>query len=398
MTASIITVNMLVMFPRSLPLPDRSFFLFGPRGTGKTTWLKSCLPRAAWFDLLRATEYLQILRNPDVFRQKVSALPRGQWVVVDEIQRASGLLDEIHSLMNEHPGKYRFALTGSSARKLKRTGVNLLAGRTINRKFFPLTGAELSFQIDVDDLLRFGCLPAVRTERSASGRVDVLDAYVANYLREEIQQEAAVKSLDSFSRFLDVAGIMNGQVTNVAGISRDSAVSRPTVQGYFQALVDTLVGIWLPAWRPRAKVKEASHPKFYFFDTGVVRAIAGRTREPLGREERGSLLETLVLHELRAWINTSNCGGSLSYWRTPSGTEVDFIWSRGTRAVAVEVKSGKSWRPEYARGLKTLVETKMVSKCFAVYGGDERLDDGPVAVLPVVEFMRDLAGGSILRG
>jgi predicted AAA+ superfamily ATPase len=299
--------------------------------------------------------------------------------------------------MNEHPGKYRFALTGSSARKLKRSGVKLLAGRTINRKFFPLTGVEMSFDLDADDLLRHGCLPVVRMERSASARVDILDAYVVNYLREEIQQEAVVKNLDSFSRFLEVAGIMNGQVANVAGISRDSAVSRPTVQGYFQALVDTLVGIWLPAWQPRARVKEASHPKFYFFDPGVVRAIGGRSREPLGQEERGSLLETLVLHELRVWINSSNCGGSLSYWRTPSGTEVDFIWSRGARAVAIEVKSGKAWRPEYARGLKALADSKKISKCFAVYGGKERLKDGPIAVLPVVDFMRDLVRGSILQ-
>ncbi len=298
--------------------------------------------------------------------------------------------------MNEFPKRYRFALTGSSARKLKRSGVNLLAGRTINRKFFPLTGAEMAFDVAVDDLLRFGCLPAIRSDRSSRGRTDTLDAYVTNYLREEIQQEAAVKNLDSFARFLQVAGIMNGQVTNVAGVARDAAVPRPTVQGYFEALIDTLVGVWLPAWRPRAKVKEAQHPKFYFFDPGVVRAIAGRTRDPLGLEERGALLETLVLHELRAWINLANCGGELSYWRTPSGTEVDFVWSRGTRAVAIEVKSGKTWRPEYSRGLKGLAEAKKVTKCFAVYGGEQRLKDGVVTVLPVIDFMRDLASGLIL--
>jgi predicted AAA+ superfamily ATPase len=227
--------------------------------------------------------------------------------------------------------------------------------------------------------------------------VDILDAYTANYLREEIQQEAAVKNLDSFSRFLQIAGIMNAQVTNVAGIARDAAVSRPTVQGYFEVLIDTLVGVWLPAWQPRAKVKEARHPKFYFFDPGVVRAIAGRTRDPLGTEERGGLLETLVLHELRAWMNVANCGGELSYWRTPSGTEVDFIWSRGSRAVAIEVKSGNSWRPHYARGLRALTEAGKAARCFAVYGGRERLKDGGVSVLPVVDFMRELTAGSILR-
>ena len=387
---------MLAMYTRSLALPDRSFFLFGPRGTGKTTWLQAELPRATWFDLLRSTEYLQFLRNPEVFRQRVAALPRGQWIVVDEIQRLPALLDEIHSLMNEQPKKHRFAITGSSARKLRRSGVNLLAGRTINRRFFPLTGAEMEFEFSLDELLRFGCLPAIRSERTSHAQMDTLDAYVTNYVREEIQQEAAVKNLDSFSRFLEVAAIMNGQVTNVAGIARDAAVSRPTVQGYFEVLIDTLIGVWLPAWQPRAKVKEARHPRFYFFDPGIVRAVAGRTREPLGQEERGALLETLVLHELRARINVANCGGELSYWRTPSGTEVDFVWSRGARAVAIEVKAGKTWRAEYSRGLKSLAETKRIAKCFGVYAGADRLKDGPVHVLPVIDFMRDLTTGRIL--
>jgi predicted AAA+ superfamily ATPase len=387
---------MLAMYTRRLPLPSRSFFLFGPRGTGKTTWLRSHLPDATWFDLLRSTEYLQLLRDPGVFRQRVAALPRGRWVVVDEIQRLPALLDEIHSLMNENPKQHRFALTGSSARKLKRSNVNLLAGRTINRRFFPLTGGEMEYEFQLDDLLRFGCLPAIRSERSVRARMDVLEAYVANYVREEIQQEAAVKNLDSFSRFLEVAAIMNGQVANVAGLARDAAVSRPTVQGYFDVLIDTLIGIWLPAWKPRAKVKEASHPKFYFFDPGVVRGIAGRTHEPLGTEERGALLETLVLHELRAWISHANCGGELSYWRTPWGTEVDFVWSRGTRAVAIEVKASKTWRAEYSRGLQVLAEGKKIARCVGVYCGNDRLQHGAVRVLPVSDFMRELADGRIL--
>jgi predicted AAA+ superfamily ATPase len=165
-------------------------------------------------------------------------------------------------------------------------------------------------------------------------------------------------------------------------------------QGYFEVLIDTLVGVWLPAWRPRAKVKEARHPKFFFFDPGVVRAIAGRTREALGQEERGALLETLVLHELRAWINVANCGGELSYWRTPSGTEVDFIWSRGARAIAIEVKAGKTWRAEYSRGLKSLAEAKKIGSVLRC--GNDRLKDGPVHVLPVIDFMRELAAGRIL--
>jgi predicted AAA+ superfamily ATPase len=332
---------------------------------------------AMWFDLLRSSEYLHLLRNPDMFRQRVAAVRRSSWIVVDEVQRLPVLLDEVHALMNEFPRKFRFALTGSSSRKLKRSGVNLLAGRAINRLFHPLTGAEMRYDVDVDDLLRFGCLPAVRSERTNRARIDVLDAYVANYLREEIQQEAAVKNQDSFSRFLEIAGIANAQVTNVAGIARDAGVARPTVQGYFDVLVDTWIGSWLPAWQQRAKIKEVRHPKFYFSDPGVVRGVSGRLRSALTPDERGRLLETLVLHELRARIDIANCGGELRYWSTPSAAEVDFIWTRGARAVGIEVKASTVWRREFRRSLQALLEAKAVRRCFAVYGGSERLEDGP---------------------
>src|SRR5207237_1031112 len=169
-----------------------------------------------------------------------------------------------------------------------------------NRKFFPLTAAELNFDFDPDRVLRFGLLPQIQSDPDFA--VDALEAYVSNYLREEVQQEALVRRLDSFARFLQVAALMNGQVANVTGIARDAAVARPTVQGYFETLMDTLIGFWLPAWQRRAKVKEAASPKFYLFDPGVARGLAGRLREPLESGERGPLLETWALHELRAAI------------------------------------------------------------------------------------------------
>ena len=229
----------------------------------------------------------------------------------------------MHGLIADHGARYRFALSGSSARKLRRLDVNLLAGRAINRTFFPLTSAELDFRFDVDDVLQFGMLPSVRSEPRHA--IDILEAYSANYIKEEIQQEALVKNLDSFTRFLEIAALINGQVANTSGIARDAGVPRPTVQRYFEVLTDTLIGVWLPAWRPRAKVKEVAHPKFYFFDTGVVRALLQRLREPLEAAERGHMLETLVLHELRAAISIATVGGTIAYWRTPSGSEVDFI-------------------------------------------------------------------------
>ena len=288
--------------------PSRSFVLVGPRGTGKTTWLRLALPDALWFDLLRTHTILALSRQPESFRQQIEAHPRRGWVVIDEVQRLPALLNEVHALLSERPAHYRFALSGSSARKLRRLDVNLLAGRAVNRQFFPLTAAEIGRGFDLERALRFGVLPQVQSEPADA--VDILDAYVTNYIREEILQEALVRSLESFARFLEVAAIMNGQIVNVSGIARDAAVARPTVQGYFGTLVDTLVGIWLPAWRERAKVKEVASPKFYFFDPGVARALAGRVREPVEAAERGFLLETLVLHELRAAQAYRNLGGT----------------------------------------------------------------------------------------
>ncbi len=382
------------MYTRLLLLPNHSFFLFGPRGTGKTTWLKTVLKKAKWFDLLHSSELLKLMRQPDQLRFEVEVLNKGSWIVVDEIQKLPQLLNEIHSLIADHGNKYHFALSGSSARKLKRLEANLLAGRVINRKFFPLTGAELNYDFDLDNLLRYGTLPKVCAD--SKNRIDILEAYVANYIKEEIQQEALVQNLASFSRFLEVAAIMNGQMVNVSNIARDAGVARPTVQRYFDTLIDTLIGCWLPAWRPRAKVKEISHPKFYFFDSGVVRAIQNRLREPLESAERGPLLETLVLHELRSWINISGYGGELFYWRTPSQSEVDFVWVRGKRSVGIEVKATPVWKKEYGNTLNELFYEKRIQRCLGIYLGNVRLKDRAVHVLPVKEFMKDIAEGEIL--
>lgn len=381
------------MFQRRYPVPDHSFFLFGPRGTGKSTWLRQVLPEALWFDLLRTETLLALARQPESFRQQVEAHPRGGWVVVDEVQRLPSLLNEVHALIAETGHKYRFALSGSSARKLRRLDVNLLAGRAINRQFFPLTAAELNYDVDLDRVLRFGLLPQIHAEPGHA--LDVLDAYVSNYIREEIQQEALVRSLDSFVRFLDVATLMNGQIVNVAGLARDAAVARPTVQGYFQVLVDTLIGFWLPAWQRRAKVKEVASSKFFLFDPGVVRALSGRSREPLDGSERGFLLETWVLHELRAAMAFHNAGGQLHHWRTPHGTEVDFIWTRAQRAVGIEVKASERWRSEFGAPLKGLLAEGIVQTGFGVYAGAVELKDGALRVLPLLQFLKALAKGDL---
>jgi predicted AAA+ superfamily ATPase len=385
---------MLAIYTRFADPPSRSFFLFGPRGTGKTTWLRQRLPDATWFDLLRTDVALGLSRHPAGFRQVVDVLPNGAWVVIDEVQRMPALLNEVHAILTERPRGVRFAMSGSSARKLRRLDVNLLAGRAINRQFFPLTAAELAGAFNLERALQYGTLPQVQNDPAYA--IDTLDAYVANYVREEILQEALVRQFDSFARFLEAAATANGQVVNVSGIARDAAVARPTVQGYFSTLVDTLVGIWLPAWRRRAKVKEVASPKFYLFDPGVARALAGRVREPLEQGERGFLLETLVLHELRAALAYRNVGGHLHYWRTPSGSEVDFVYTRGNRAIGIEVKAASRWKPDFGAALRTLVAERHLTAAHAVYTGAIELKDGPIRIWPVRTFFLRLAAGEIL--
>ncbi len=384
-------VILLTMYTRTLPLPERSFFLFGPRATGKSTWLRQQLPDALRFDFLRLNTVLELTREPDFFRARVLAMPPGSWVVLDEVQRMPALLNEVHALITDRGDDYRFALCGSSARKLRRMDANLLAGRVIRREFFPLTGAELNYKFELDDLLRFGTLPAVRTAPADS--VDILDAYVSTYLREEIREEALTRDIATFTRFLTVAALASGQVVNVSSIARDSGVARPTVARYFEVLVDTLIGYWLPAWRPRARIKERHHPKFYLFDPGVVRGLLGKLRDPLGDAERGPLLEGLVLHELRAARNVRNAGGEFTYWRSAFGSEVDFVWSRGSHNVGFEVKASSRWRREYGTTLNQLLEEGTLSAGYLVYTGREVLQDRGVIVLPVKEFMRRAAEG-----
>lgn len=375
-------------------MPERTFFLFGPRSTGKTTWLRANLGSAAWFDLLDQGLFMELLRDPGLLYRRVAALPQGSWAVIDEVQKLPQLLDEVHRVLSGTGGQVRFALTGSSARKLKRGGANLLAGRAINKKFFPLVGAELNYEFDVDELLTFGNLPPVRVEPDAS--VSILEAYAANYLKEEIQQEAIVREIGSFTRFLDIAAIMNGQVLNVSNVAREAGVHRATVERYFEVLADTLISVRIPAWQPRAKVKEVAAPKFFFFDCGVVRALSRRVRLPLSDAERGPLLETLILNELRGYMNQEDTGGELHYWRTPTGSEIDFVWSLGDVSVGIEVKAATRWRPQDGRALKEIIGAGKISRGFGVYRGTSEQKDGAVWVFPVKEFMKRLQAGEII--
>lgn len=381
------------MFIRVLEPPKRAFLLFGPRATGKSTWLKQRFPDALRLDLLRNDLYFRLSASPGELRSMVTAEPRSRWIVLDEVQRIPELLNEVHALIED--GGYRFALTGSSARKLKRGRANLLAGRAVVRSLLPLVHAEYGDSATVEDVLRFGALPAVIAEPES--RVDILEAYAGTYLREEIKEEALTRNVQAYTRFLQVAALANAQVTNLSAISRDTAVPRATVSTYFEILTDTLLGRFLPAWTARARVKEVGHPKFYFFDTGVVRAIQGRLRDTPTPEERGHLFETYLFHELAAHVAYSNIGGEWSYWRTADGVEVDFLWRRGDRIVAIECKSTDTWRAREDAGLLALSGSKVgPMTCHGVYLGAQRLRREWGVVHPLADFLAELRAGRVL--
>jgi len=382
------------MFTRTLSAPRSAFFLFGPRGTGKSTWIRSRFEGAYVVNLLSAATMLHYERDPSRLRAEVLVLPKNRWVVIDEVQRAPRILDEVHFLMEEE-GHKLFALTGSSARKLRRGGANLLAGRAIVRNLFPLTTAEMAFSTPTAQLLRYGAMPLSVNASDDAEREDFLRAYVITYLAEEIKAESLVRDLGAFSRFLEVASLAAGQTTNVSGIARDAGVSRETVRGYFEVLADTLVGSWLPAYRPRAKMKETALPKFYWFDPGVLHAAAGGFDQPRPSDWEGVLLEHLVHHELVSHLHYAGVKGSLGYWATPSGSEVDFVWWQGRKVVAIEVKHAREFRREFRKGIEAFLGGTPASS-FIVYRGDRELRIEGTRVLPVETFLRLLHAGEIL--
>ena len=324
--------------------PSASFFLFGPRGTGKSTWIASNFAGAPTYDLLNTREALRLSRNPEALYRELEGLPSGTWVVVDEVQKVPDLLDEVHRLIERR--HLRFVLSGSSARKLKRGGANLLAGRAVVERLFPLVSVERAYQLSLDDALVHGSMPLAVTGEDPVG---YLLAYAETYLQEEIRAEALTRSIGSFSRFLEVAARQNGQVTNLSAIARDAAVGRSTVQNYFEILEETLVGHWVHPWKLKRATKQVAHPKFYLFDCGVARALSGRLPYPPAPEEEGPLLETLLYGEIRAYIAYAKLRYPLFYWRNYDRVEVDLLCETRRGFVAVEIKSAARWERRYNR-------------------------------------------------
>ncbi len=378
------------MFKRLLQLPEpgtETFFLWGPRQTGKSTLLRERFGDCRWVDLLKADEYRRYLARPERLREELAAegAAPGTQVVIDEVQKVPALLDEVHWLI-ENRG-IRFALCGSSARRVRRGGANLLGGRALRFELHGLTARELGDAFSLDRALDRGFLPRIYGSERPRG---LLEAYVADYLREEVAAEALVRRLRTFSEFLDVAALGDGELVNFSSVARECGVSSHTAKSYYGILEDTLLGRWLPAHRRRPKRRTIRAPKFYFADVGVVNRLARRGSPEPGSEAYGKAFESWVFHELSAYVSYRAPDETLAYWRTAGGVEVDFVL--GDMRIAIEAKSTERVARHHLKGLRSLLEDhprveRRVVVCREPTA--RRTEDG-IDILPAAEFVRRL--------
>jgi uncharacterized protein len=370
-------ISRLFKYPK-----DHSFFLLGPRGTGKSLFLRHTFASCIYLDLLDDRVFQQLLAQPSRLEDMIPAGSKN-WIVIDEIQKIPKLLDEVHRLIENR--KFKFILTGSSARKLKRTGANLLAGRAFSQHSYPLTALELGDQFSVSKALHAGLLPKAYLEDHPK---DYLASYVTTYLKEEIQQEGLVRNISSFARFLEAASFSQGQILNYSKVAKDSAVERKTVTNYFQILEDLLLSHTLEVFSRRAKRELITQRKFYFFDLGVFQQI--RPRGPLDSDSEitGASVETLVLQELLARNEYQDLGYTVHFWHTRDHVEVDFILYGPRGLKAIEIKSGDHLRDRDFTGLLEFKKDYPQADLYLVYGGKENKKIKDIQVIPVEEFLR----------
>lgn len=368
----------------------QSYFLFGPRGVGKTTWLRTTFPDSAYIDLLDFDIYRAVSSNPKNISQFILKhhIPP---IIIDEVQKVPEVLNEIHRLIEEK--KYRFILTGSNSRSLRKKGVNLLAGRALTKYMHPLTAAELGDDFSLSKSLWFGQLPMVYTTAEPA---EYLKSYIQTYLKEEILQEGLTRNLRVFTSFLEAASFSQGSLLNCSEISRELAIDRKTVIGYFDILEDLLIGCRLKIFNRKSKRRLITHNKFYFFDAGVYRAI--RPSGPLDNssEISGISLETLVFQELRAAIDYYAFKYELFFWRTSNGLEVDFILYGEAGFIAIEVKSTRNIQPKDLHSLKAFKNDYPGAQCFLFYGGDLEKNIEDIHIIPVekgIKKLPELLGG-----
>jgi len=358
------------MLKRTLDLAKfkSSLFLFGPRQVGKTFLIKSTLRPDIYIDLLKQSEFVRFSLNPELLSAEIKRLNKGNaLVVIDEIQRAPSLLNEIHSILNDFDN-IQFILTGSSARKLRQKGVNLLGGRAVTTHLYPLTYEELGELFSLDEIIKFGSIPKIFLEKEIDNKIRLMKSYVETYLTEEIQQEALLRNIPAFAKFLELAAYENGTILNFQNIARETAVSSKTIKEYFQILEDTLLGFYLYPYARSHRKKLVLHPKFYFFDCGIVSALKGEASKTFisGTKEYGRMFEHFVLLEIKRLLDYSEIEAKLSFFRTADGAEVDLIIELSDKILAVEIKSSSNPSLSDLRGLRSFIKDHKYSRAICV--------------------------------
>ncbi|VAW39290.1 hypothetical protein MNBD_GAMMA01-1973 [hydrothermal vent metagenome] len=366
----------------NLPVPTQeSFFLWGPRQTGKSTLLKKLYKDALWVDLLKADEFRRYIQHPEYLREELLANKKHTTVIIDEFQKVPALLDEVHWLIENT--QINFVLCGSSARKIKRGYANLLGGRAIRYELYGLVSTELGEDFNLNRLLNHGYLPSHYDKQNP--RRNIM-AYISEYLKEEIAAEGLVRNLPAFANFLDAVALTDGEMVNYTNIASDCSVANNTVKEYFQILLDTLLGSWLPAYRRRPKRRISKTPKFYFNDIGIVNLLAKRHKIEPGSELYGKAFENWVFHELKCHSHYSESFYQLSYWRLSSGLEVDFIVN--DMDIAIEAKASKIIKNSHLKGLRELAKDQpsLKQKIIVCLEDKERLTDDGIRIMPAKIF------------
>lgn len=372
------------MITRRFRAPDTSYFLFGPRGTGKSTWLKATYPTGLYIDLLDKAFFRKLSARPEFLEEYISG-KSSRIIIIDEIQKIPDLLDVIHRLIEQK--KYQFVLTGSNARKLKRTHANLLAGRAILKKFHPFTAAELGEQFSLQKALTNGLLPLVWDHENPH---ETLTSYIDLHLKEEVQQEGLTRNVGNFSRFLESISFSHGGSLNISNVARECEIKRVTATAYVEILEDLLLATLLPVFTKKAKRLLTTHPKFYYFDTGVFHYL--RPKGPLDAQEEihGQALEGLVFQHLQVYVDQLPDAHKVYFWRTKNGLEVDFIVYGPTCFLAIEVKNARQIHPKDLHGLKEFQKDYPQAKLLFLYRGDSEIKKSGISCVPVEMFLETL--------
>lgn len=381
------------MIKRWVELPEKtSFFLFGPRQTGKSTLIGETLKGDFWtVNLLLNEPFTKYSKYPELFRKEALQKIEKEGIkiiFIDEIQKVPVLLNEIQYLMDKK--KVQFIMTGSSARKLRKGGANLLGGRAVERFLFPFIYFEIEKNCELDDLLRFGSLPSVYG-KSEQEKLDLLTAYTNTYLREEIQAEGIVRNLGGFSRFLDVAASQFGELVSFSNIGRECHLPTRTVQSYYEILEDTLIGLRLDPWRKSLRKRLSGHPKYYLFDLGVTNAINRHLGAPPDHVLRGRLFEQFIILETHRTLKYKRSEARIYYWRTNTGAEIDLVIEKqGKLCAAIEIKAKREVGGNDFSGFRSFCADNPNVPCFLVCEVDEPYEERAIKVLPWPQFLQRL--------